>query len=75
MSGQAVLHRATLAPGVATAHCDLVAEAPHYAGDLAGPWSLVEFDDGLRCWCPDRDLAPEQIPAETAGRVVPEMIQ
>lgn len=72
MSGQRVLHLETLAPGEAVAHHDL--DGP-YAGDLAGPWSLVHFDDGLRCWCPDRDLAPEQIPAETAGRVVPEMIQ
>lgn len=66
-----VVHVDTDAPGIVLAQVG----APDYAGDLSGPWSLVQFDDGLRCWCPDVALCPEQIPAETAGRVAENMVQ
>lgn len=48
-----VTHRSTGAPGTATRQTHL---HPATAGDLAGPWSYVHFDDGLTCWCPDADL-------------------
>lgn len=44
-----VAHSATKAAGTATFHTD----RPFGPYDEQGPWSYVEFDDGLRCWVPD----------------------
>ena len=49
----AVRHTITQAEGTVASQTVLTAEI---ADDLAGPWSLVRFDDGLACWVPDSRL-------------------
>lgn len=44
-----ITHRATQAPGTVRTERVLPAET---AGDCAGLWYLVHFDDGLICWVP-----------------------
>ena len=48
-----VAHRRSDVHGTAAA--TQVLDGP-FAGDQAGPWTLVHFDDGLTCWCPDSQL-------------------
>lgn len=53
MTDRRVRHSATGAEGeVRGGTCYRTAEAPDFAGDLAGVWLDVQFDDGLRCLVP-----------------------
>lgn len=48
-----VSHRSTGATGTVTGRW--VEDSP-FAGDLAGEWAQVQFDDGLECSVPAKEL-------------------
>lgn len=52
-TAQRVAHRGTGAAGTVT---DRWENRSPYAGDLAGEWAQVQFDDGLSCSVPTREL-------------------
>jgi len=55
VSKRVVTHRETQAAGLVEATC-----AKLHRWDNEGPWAKVQFDDGLLCWVPERDL--EDVP-------------